>query len=63
MIDADTGMSCANFHLYERKVVTALFSADGLSGEISFSQDNPYSSTIMTVSLKVRYNKTFHHLS
>ena len=48
--------SCANFHLYESKTVSAIFSNDGAKGSITFKQDNPYRPTEVTVSLQVAHD-------
>ena len=54
-IGEDTDVSCTNFHRYEPKTVTAVFSKDGIKGSITFRQENPYKPTEVTVDLQVRF--------
>lgn len=46
--------SCANFHLYTKKSVEAIFSLEGVNGTIRLSQQNPYQPTRLDVNLQVR---------
>ncbi|XP_067951286.1 uncharacterized protein [Watersipora subatra] len=50
-VGEDPDTSCANFHQFERKTVTAMFSRDGVKGTIKFTQENPYTPTFVTVDL------------
>ena len=54
-VGEDSDVSCANFHRYEPKTVTAVFSKDGIKGSITFRQENPYKPTEVTVDLQVRF--------
>lgn len=53
-VHADSDTSCSNFHVYEKKEVRAVFSRDGVKGEMRFTQVNPYSVTKVNITLKVR---------
>lgn len=56
-VHADSDTSCSNFHVYEKKEVRAVFSRDGVKGEMRFTQVNPYSVTKVNITLKVRLVK------
>ena len=57
-VGEDPDTSCANFHQFERKTVTAMFSRDEVKGTIKFTQENPYTPTFVTVDLLVSHVET-----
>ena len=52
-IEVNGATSCANLRDYKPKTVRAIFSRDGVQGEITFTQDNPYKPTMVNVDLQV----------
>ena len=52
-IDADKTVVCASFHLFEKKTVAAMFSLDGVKGDMTFEQNNPYALTRVHVTIEV----------